>query len=203
MLAELDQRLPDYSRIGEPRRDGDESCAIWYRHELMNVVEWGQFWLSETPDIRESVSWGSSFPRICTWALFCWSKQPTRRIRVYNTHLDHVSREARQNGAELILDRVFDARLRAPDPVIVMGDFNEEPSGTAIARFRNKLVWASREERGTTFHDFTGRLEGRPIDYIFCTEELQPEELMIFRDKVFDKWPSDHYPVKVQLKMRT
>lgn len=100
MLAELDQRLPDYSRIGEPRRDGDESCAIWYRHELMNVVEWGQFWLSETPDIRESVSWGSSFPRICTWALFCWSKQPTRRIRVYNTHLDHVSREARQNGAD-------------------------------------------------------------------------------------------------------
>lgn len=72
MLVNLEQNLVDYGWLGEDRRGAgdDEYCAIFYRKELVNVVDHGQFWLSEQPDVPGSISWESDYPRICTWAIF-------------------------------------------------------------------------------------------------------------------------------------
>ena len=46
------ERLPDYKWIGISRRgtEQDEYMGVFYKHETLNVVESGNFWLSDTPE---------------------------------------------------------------------------------------------------------------------------------------------------------
>ena len=59
MLEDLDQRLPAYGRIGEGRWAGGENeyNAVYFRRDAVEVLRWGQFWLSETPSVPASRSW--------------------------------------------------------------------------------------------------------------------------------------------------
>src|SRR5699024_2523840 len=47
-----------------------EYSALFYKKDRLNLIDQGQFWLSETSDIPNSVSWKSACPRICTWGKF-------------------------------------------------------------------------------------------------------------------------------------
>ena len=47
-------RLENYSYIGVGRDDGEEAgehCAIFYRNDKFKVLEHGDFWLSEHPEV--------------------------------------------------------------------------------------------------------------------------------------------------------
>ncbi|MCI3921423.1 endonuclease/exonuclease/phosphatase family protein [Paenibacillus sp. TRM 82003] len=160
MIGELADRLPGYAWLGEGRRGGakDETCAILYREDRWAPEEHGTFWLSETPDRPGSRSWGSSLPRICTWAIFratgpeaaepggnaagtgidatdeskVRDVSPTPRIAVFNTHLDHISAAARTRGAKLAAQRIDELRKRTRLPALLTGDFNAKPSAEAI-----------------------------------------------------------------------
>ena len=113
MIAELVELLPEFAWIGEGRRGGktDETNAVLYRKDRWYPEECGTFWLSRTPEIPGSRGWGAVFPRICTWGLFRSIADSLARIILFNTHLDHVSRRAREQG--LLLPPL---RLRLPSP---------------------------------------------------------------------------------------
>ena len=71
-IAYLAQSLPQYRYIGRSReRDGVEGEAIplFYRHERWSLDphEQGTFWLSDTPEVPGSTSWGNQIPRVVTW----------------------------------------------------------------------------------------------------------------------------------------
>ena len=71
-LTDMLDRLPDYTYIGVGREDGEhkgEHCAIFYRKKEYKVLDQGNFWLSETPDVP-SKGWGAKYYRVCTWGLF-------------------------------------------------------------------------------------------------------------------------------------
>ncbi|MFW5653521.1 MAG: endonuclease/exonuclease/phosphatase family protein [Planctomycetota bacterium] len=71
-IAEILQACPKYTRIGVGRDDGrdrGEFTAILFDRSKWLPVEFDTFWLSDTPDVVASTSWGNSIPRICTWAL--------------------------------------------------------------------------------------------------------------------------------------
>ncbi|MEJ2069087.1 MAG: hypothetical protein P8X58_01550 [Syntrophobacterales bacterium] len=95
--------------------------TIFYRQEFQ-VKESGEFWLSETPEVHRSISWDSAFPRMVTYGLF---QEPGRDLWFYfvDTHLDHVSAQARFQGTRL-LHQFFQEK---PQPLILVGDFNEPP----------------------------------------------------------------------------
>jgi hypothetical protein len=44
--------------------------AIFYRRARFELLETKDYWLSETPEVVGSKSWGSSLPRMVTWARF-------------------------------------------------------------------------------------------------------------------------------------
>uniref|UniRef100_A0A452Y9A0 Endonuclease/exonuclease/phosphatase domain-containing protein n=1 Tax=Aegilops tauschii subsp. strangulata TaxID=200361 RepID=A0A452Y9A0_AEGTS len=75
-LDYLQQCLPGYEQFGISRKGSqdttDEYCTIFYEKEKVELTEGGTFWLSESPSVPGSISWGATAPCIATWAIsFC------------------------------------------------------------------------------------------------------------------------------------
>lgn len=65
---DLVARLPGYAWFGIDRRGGhaDEHMGVLYDTRVLRLVESGQFWLSDTPDVPASITWGNLYPRMVT-----------------------------------------------------------------------------------------------------------------------------------------
>lgn len=212
MISDLQKELSGYGMIGEGRAGGseDEHCAIFYKEKEVECVNHGQFWLSETPAKANSISWESACPRICTWGEFRILHEPFHHFLVYNTHLDHVSQQAREQGIRLILEQIMHDSNKDL-PVILMGDMNASPDNNAIQLLRDNPVMKDKglklrdaysileKPPGATFHNFQGNEEGEPIDYIFVSANVKVLETKIDRHVVNGGYPSDHYPLLVKL----
>jgi endonuclease/exonuclease/phosphatase family metal-dependent hydrolase len=87
----LQSHFPEYGILGEARFGGDkdEYNAILYRKDRFRVSATGNFWLSDTPDVAGSRTWGNLVPRMATWALF-EEKDDHAPFFHLNTHLDHL-----------------------------------------------------------------------------------------------------------------
>lgn len=212
MVTDLAAGLPDYAWTGEGRQGGtnDEFCAIFYRRDALVMEEHGNFALSETPERLGSIDWESACPRMCTWALFRFAAGPAKRFLVFNTHLDHRSQEAREKGIALVWRRLREKRRQVGAPAILMGDLNarpdnpvirflrgEEPLGGETAKLQDAFLAAPESEGGdgATFHAFTGRTDGAPIDFIFGTDGVTFIRTCVDRSQIDGAYPSDHFPV--------
>lgn len=132
--------MPGFASVGVGRDGGDrgEYSAIFYRTDRLRVLDSGTFWLSETPD-TVSKGWDAALNRICTWAKMK-DRRTGRVFYFFNTHFDHVGREARLRSAELLA-----GRIRA-----VAGD---QISGALHGRFQRSC----RERTGRRDEDRTAR----------------------------------------------
>ena len=195
--------LPEYASVGVGRDDGQtagEYAAILYRRERFAVTQSGTFWLSPTPEVPGSKGWGASLPRICTWARLVESATG-QAFYHFNTHLDHLSEPARENGLALIAQRI--AERDPADPAVLTGDFNAEETSRALAVLLSDgspvPVDAYRtvhpeESAAGTFHGFSGHPSER-IDYVLLSPEWQVRSAEIVRDSRSGRYPSDHFPV--------
>ncbi|WP_054705997.1 endonuclease/exonuclease/phosphatase family protein [Bacillus sp. JCM 19041] len=122
-VTQLDDDLTNYDWIGLGREGGTsgEFMAIYYKSNRFTPLESGHYWLSDTPDVIGSTTWGNSIPRMVTWAKF-QEVGTDEEFYFINTHFDHQSAEARQKSAELITSKTsdYDESL----PMILTGDFN-------------------------------------------------------------------------------
>jgi endonuclease/exonuclease/phosphatase family metal-dependent hydrolase len=219
MLRDLDLHLKEYGRVGKGRSagGGGEHNAVFYLKSKLQLLDWGQFWLSETPERPGSTGWDGRFPRICTWARFRLQQDPQQELRVYNTHLDHMGETARLEGASLIWSFIREQQSELGSaPVILCGDFNTGPTHPAIRFLSGEAEWngqrsglanafADPGHAGRTFHGFQGGKSGAPIDFVFGGFGLQPLHGDVNRSKYRGRYPSDHYPVTgvFRLKQRT
>jgi endonuclease/exonuclease/phosphatase family metal-dependent hydrolase len=215
MLLDLGTALPEYRWFGQGRRGGlgDEFCAIWYRHDRLELLESGDFALSERPEVLGSQDWGSDCPRICTWGLLRLHDAGSCPFLFFNTHLDHISREAREKGALLVWRHLQQERRRTGAPAILTGDFNDIPGSLPIRFLRGQAelegertdlqdAYLAAEARpGATYHGFTGRTEGEPIDYILATPEVAVLDVQVLTGPVDGGFPSDHFPVTARLHL--
>jgi len=200
-LEEVKAELSDYKHLGIGR-DGEskgEYSPILYKHDKYQVLDSGTFWLSDTPDIVGSISWGNACTRICSWAKFK-DKKTAQEFYFYNLHLDHVSQPSREKSVDLILGKIKNHR-----PLIVMGDFNAGENNPAILKLKSAGMADSyrkiheQETKVKTFHNFTGKTEGNKIDYIFVSENIQTQNAEILYHNVDGKYPSDHFPVSAEI----
>jgi endonuclease/exonuclease/phosphatase family metal-dependent hydrolase len=213
-LDEFNQRLPEYGEVGIGRDGGSrgEHSSIFYLLQRFDVDESGTFWLSDTP-MKPSAHWGNRYRRVCTWARLV-DKESTRSFYVYNTHMDHESQRARENGAQLIMKTIKERKHS--NPFILMGDFNSSESNQVIAYLKGtgKLsghspipvidswrVLHPEEKVVGTGSRFTGYLEGAKIDYIFVPPDTHVSEATIVRTSRNGRYPSDHYPVTAKLRL--
>ncbi len=197
-------RLPRYNWFGIDRRGGhaDEHMGVFYRRDRLKLVEMGNFWLSDTPDVTASISWGESLPRMATWGLF-ETIPGGKRFWFINTHFAHRPEDegARTKAAALIAARI--AAVPGELPAVLTGDFNTIPDSGAYRALSGGLsdAWsaaAARTGPEGTFHSFTGKPERR-IDWVFARGLTAAKaETVTFGAK--GRYPSDHFPVVVDYR---
>ena len=95
--------LPQYDSVITYRDNAfnSEGCPVFYRKDVYNLIDKGSFWLSETPD-EMSKDWGAACYRICTYVIL-EDIETANQFVIFNTHLDHISDEARINGISVVL----------------------------------------------------------------------------------------------------
>lgn len=206
-MKEMDSLLTDYSFVGVGRDDGKdegEYSAIFYKKNDLEVVKSSTFWLSETPD-KVSMGWDAVCNRVCTYALF-QHKTTKKKFWVFNTHFDHIGKEARSKSAILILDKIKTLNIEN-HPVFLTGDFNMEPNHESISLISETLKDSKQVSEVVfgpegTFNGFHfDQPVTRRIDYIFVSEDIKVNKYAVLSDNWNVQYPSDHFPVFVYIKL--
>jgi endonuclease/exonuclease/phosphatase family metal-dependent hydrolase len=215
----LIDQLPEYEFIGVGRDNGKmegEFAPIFYRKSF-KVLESGNFWLSETPEVP-SKSW-STQNRICTWGRISLRSIPetaNSEILFANTHFG-LNVDARTKSVGVI--KIFLQKYLSQTPILLTGDFNFMPKDIEYQKISEFLVDSYLEvpeNHGTdliSFHGYSGRSKpfifkrnyGR-IDYLWiknCRKVLTCRILQTPPDKTFprDVYPSDHYPLIAEIEL--
>jgi endonuclease/exonuclease/phosphatase family metal-dependent hydrolase len=202
-LADIAGGLGDHYRlIAEHRGDGaqEENSAIFYDRRTVELVAVEHRWLSDTPDVPGSRSWGTQLPRMFSVAWF-------RRIddgiafTVISTHFDYQPTAAQVKSAKLLAERA--AGLDRAEPLIVMGDFNtgegSEPYDILTAGGLRDAYLAARERgpRLGTFNNYGAPdPAGDRIDWILVNDRIVVESARMVDVAPGGQYPSDHLPVE-------
>lgn len=207
--AYLREQLPEYTWLAV-RRGGDsdsrlEMAPLLYRSAEFEAVASGHFWLSETPAIPGSLSWGGAHARTVTWARLQPRRGHSPTLIFINTHLDYLP-EATLTGAQQL--RRFIDTFGAPTPLIVTGDFNaakdSAPYTTLLSDIDSagpRLVDVYRACHGTeaaagTYHVFGALQPAWPIDWILASEKTWGwVSAEIDTTQHAGIYPSDHFPI--------
>ncbi len=206
----ISEALSNYSHIGIGR-DGEnqgEATSVFYNKDRFILKESSTFWLSETPNVS-SMGWDAAYKRVCTYGLFK-DKKTKKYFWIFNTHLDNVSEKARTNGVDLILKKISSLNTKNY-PVFFMGDFNAEPESPLITSLRAKMQDSRLISKNPPFgpegsfsnfkhQDSVTRL----IDYIFVSPQakLEVEKYALLSDSKNLKYPSDHFPVYIEVRWK-
>jgi endonuclease/exonuclease/phosphatase family metal-dependent hydrolase len=206
-LRDLAADLPAYDWIGLGRAGGSrgEFMAVFHRKDRLEPLEFDHFWLSDTPDVVGSRSWGNFLPRMATWVKFR-DRRTKQEFYFFNTHFDHLAQKAREQSAALILQRV--ESLNTKLPVLLVGDFNAAAGANpAYDRLVGKAAftdtWTAARRRGEelgTFHNYQGPVKGgRRIDWILTRGPVTAEAAEVVTFARDGQYPSDHFPVFARL----
>jgi endonuclease/exonuclease/phosphatase family metal-dependent hydrolase len=207
-LEGMAKELPAYGHIGVGRDDGKqkgEFAAVLYKKDKYALLKQGNFWLSETPD-KPSKGWDADLPRVCTWGQF--RDQGTGfSFYFFNVHFDHKGEQARKESVKLVLQKVKE--IAGTAPVILLGDFNFDQKDEKYTTLSNsgflkdayQLTDVRYAPRGT-FNGFeANRKTDERIDHIWLSSDFKVNRYGILTDTYSDgKFPSDHFPVMVELQ---
>jgi endonuclease/exonuclease/phosphatase family metal-dependent hydrolase len=205
-IQQLSEGL-EYEYLGVGRDDGaqkGEYTAILFDPKLYKLEESGTFWLSPTPE-TPSKGWDAALNRICTWGRF--KDQKGKRFYVFNLHYDHVGQQARVESSKLVMAKVKEINTKNL-PAVLMGDFNVTPDNPAYATITGNSEWkdsrlVSKIPSYGPNGSFTAfnweRMPDEIIDHVFVRGKIDVIRHGILTDNYGKKYPSDHFPVLVEL----
>jgi endonuclease/exonuclease/phosphatase family metal-dependent hydrolase len=214
---------------GRSARGGGERCSVLHRQARLRLEASRTRWLSDTPDMPGSRTWGNPLPRVVTLCRFV-DEASGRRFAFADLHLDGASAASRERAAEALLGWLD------PDlPWLVTGDLNETPDGAAVRLFaaaglrdliaEQQATSVEREDSAAEWpanvvaHDVAGgeptRAEqvateqgfgriaaGRRIDYVLASGHWRLDHAWVARHRPGGRFPSDHWPVAARLSLR-
>jgi len=209
-LRDLASDIPSsYDWIGIGREGGSrgEIAAIFYDTRRLEPREFDHFWLSDTPSVVGSATWGNQVVRMATWVRF-HDRRTDREFLVLNTHLDHAVEGARRKGAQLISRRLA---ATSDIPIIVTGDFNTPAEASESYRTLTTDTglcdtWLAAEKRLTpayaTFHGYQSpTVDGDRIDWILVSPHVRVTAAAINTRTLDGRWASDHWPVQALIEL--
>ena len=207
-VEDLKSNLSGYNliyRSRETEASVGEGVPILFKEDKFSLLYSGTFWLSDTPELPGSNTWEAACNRIVTWGRFI-DKESNIEFFVFNTHLDHISQYARENGTRLILSTI---QMMAPGfPVILMGDFNADEENNVykmITEFGLKDTYRDiRHESDSTdltYHGWQNESGLTRIDYVFVSADFHVKNTKVVREKVNGIYPSDHFPVVSEIEI--
>lgn len=208
-LNDLKAALPGYDFIGRGRDDGEhggEHSAIFYKTDRFKLLDKGDFWLS-TDMNKPNKGWDAVCNRICSWGKF-EDMNSHFVFYMFNVHFDHKGEVARRESARLILDQM--SKIAGKTPAILSGDFNLDETHESYALIQaNGLLKDAytladvRFAPNGTFNGFdvNAKPKGR-IDHIFLTRQFQVVRYGILTNTYNGRFPSDHFPVLIEVKLK-
>jgi endonuclease/exonuclease/phosphatase family metal-dependent hydrolase len=200
----LTRSLPGYRAVGAGREDGrerGERCSVLYRPGRLALDSWTVRWLSETPAVPGSRTWGNPVTRLATLCRFT-DRTSGLRFGVADTHWDGDSAVSRLRSAEALLGWL-DPQLAW----IVLGDLNATAGDPAVAALvagglRDTLPQAGERGAGAgTHHRWDGATDGTRIDYVLVTPHWELLDARIAGPAAHGGLPSDHWPVAATLRL--
>jgi endonuclease/exonuclease/phosphatase family metal-dependent hydrolase len=207
-IQDLSQ-IPGYTYFGVGRDDGEEKgehSAIVYKKEKFKLLDSGNYWLSETPDIP-SVGWDATrYKRICSWVKF-EHRSTGMPFYVFCVHFDHQGVVAQLESAKLMVKKIKD--IAGEMPVICMGDFNSKPEAAPVKIMSDFLInamdiseappYGPKETSNTKFSIPINKC----IDYVFVSSHFSVQKYAVLTDlRTAYYFPSDHQPVVADVKIK-
>ncbi len=200
-LAEMDE----YAYVGKGRDDGKEAgehSAIFYRKSRFQLLQSGDFWLSETPDVPGKGWDAKCCNRICSWGEFKDLKTK-KKFFFFCVHFDHQGVVARQESGNLRVKKIKEIAKGAP--VICVGDFNSTPETQQIQEMQTILKDSYKVTEMPSYgptgtfnaFKFDAPLKWR-IDYIFVSPGIRVLKYGVLTDAKDQRYPSDHQPVMIK-----
>ena len=191
-----DYDLSDYHRswIGERMYP-----TIFLKQGHFEHLRSGDNWLSETPDVAGSISFGSTFPRLMTWCEV-QVKNSDQKLMLIDTHLDHMKSLTREGQVEVLIQQI--QKIWDPNSfLVIMGDFNDSPESKVrellTLEFHLTDAWKlfnSKEE--TSHHAFKGEMQnGSRIDWILTDPRLKVKSCIMDKSVDGEAYPTDHFPI--------
>jgi endonuclease/exonuclease/phosphatase family metal-dependent hydrolase len=118
-----------------------------------------------------------------------------QKLNFVTTHLDYQYEDGRVFETQQLLDGLKDVK----GPLIIVGDFNDVPSGGAYKLMRQTFddVWASSQATAEGF-SYPADKPTKRIDYIFTRTA---DQIRSKRARVVETLASDHVPVVADLKI--
>lgn len=196
------EKCPDYKMVGVGRDDGvqkGEQMSVYYDSKRFELIEWGTYWLSETPDVP-SRGWDAACRRTATWTLL-EQKATGRRFYFVNTHLDHVGANARREGLALVYNNILKMNPEGL-PMVLVGDFNVFPDDECLKDISTLMLSARfNSAEADSIGSFNGFGEFgmdslEKIDYIYFKGFSSSRRFKVVTKPYAGKpYISDHYPV--------
>ena len=184
----------DYSQASE-------KISIAYNRNKFTLNNWGQFWLSSTPEIPGSNDFNNFFPRICTWILL-EKVNGKYTYLFFNVHLDHVNMNAHLPSVKVLLKEIKKIMNKYNDNVIIFlgGCFYCDEDDEIIQLIED--FGFNRIHSDNTYHNFTG-YAFKKWDYMFyidCKNKITCKKVKVFSEEsvIDDKleiFASDHFPL--------
>ena len=201
--AYLKDCLTDFDSVITYRDEStfSEGCPIFYRTDMYDLVDKGSFWLSETPEVM-SKDWNSKCYRICSYVILK-EKSTEKEFVVFNTHLDHVSDEARINGIGVVLDKISQFGSL---PSMIMGDFNAEEGSVTYENVTKDFLDARYQVDNAvdscTYQNFGKELDRNRIDYFMISKTgINDKSYKVVTDTFDGVYPSDHFPLLAEFTL--
>lgn len=212
-VEDLKRLMPGWEFVGKAR-DGraSERCCVAFDTAVWRRVEAGDFWLSDTPEVVGSNTWGCTYPHKVTWARLERLKDPGRRqVLFLSTHLEeHADQDAVRDKSVAVI-RTWLAQHARGANLVVCGDFNAGVGEAAHAAMvadapEPKLqdaweVVKPKDTRTGTVHGFSGRSQKKRIDWILIGGRVNATGIRIDRWNKDGRYPSDHFAVVAELEV--
>lgn len=202
-LEKLKNLMSDYDSYGV-QRGGDDSekksemNAVFWLKDKYECIEQDTFWLSETPDTQSKYE-GAGCYRICSYVVL--QNRETKAVYIHmNTHLDNASDDAREFGAEVVMEKAKELLQKYNNiPLVLTGDFNDTVDSAPYKVITETLTdsyYTNKslvQPRKNTYTDW-GSLEDEqtPIDFIFTNSSTSDYQVL---DDLTNGYVSDHYGV--------
>jgi endonuclease/exonuclease/phosphatase family metal-dependent hydrolase len=206
-ITDMTAAHPEYAWYGIGRDTGkvpptttnysaEETMAVFWIRDSLQVMDKGTFWLSETPD-KLGKGWDAAYARTLTWVHFM-HKGSKMKFFVFNTHLDNKGKTARSESMKLIAQKMDELNPEGL-PAFLMADFNTVASDAIFAPIKGKMKSTRDVAQTSDRNKFTFNGYNAPksqIDHIFFSgDQLTPLTFKVLDGDYGNKWISDHYPI--------
>lgn len=219
--TDFKEMLPEYDFyfVGRDTGISGEAVGVGYRKDKFELVEWGRFWLSDTPDkASNSLNWGGmTRHRVCAWVRL-QHKASGKNFYFLSTHLEvdnngNSYAGVREKSAQLIISRLREENSLGL-PQFVVGDMNpgsDEEAALQAFRLAYSDSFRVAEEKGVregpkaTYQAFDpsrdlNKASSHPSDFIFYTLG-KLKRFSALTDKFGGYYPSDHLPVMTVIEI--